>query len=91
MAAILPIESLITKCELQQGTELVVNFVDFSSKYGLGYKLSNGAYGVLFNDSTKIITSANLFHFAYIERVKDNDNAEQIKEYDFFNYPSSIS
>jgi polo-like kinase 1 len=90
MAAILPIESLITKCEMQPQTDLVVKFVDFSSKYGLGYKLSNGAFGVLFNDSTKIITSANLFHFAYIERAKE-DNAEMIQEYDFFNYPSSIN
>ena len=51
-----------------------MKFVDFSSKYGLGYKLSNGAFGVLFNDSTKIITSANLFHFVYIDRVRDEAN-----------------
>ena len=50
--------------------ELVVKFVDFSSKYGLGYMLSNGSYGVLFNDSTKIILHPNLFHFDYIERSK---------------------
>jgi polo-like kinase 1 len=33
----------------------VRKWVDFSSKYGLGYFLSNGAFGVFFNDSTKII------------------------------------
>ena len=32
--------------------------------------LSNGSYGVLFNDSTKIILHPNLFHFDYIERSR---------------------
>jgi polo-like kinase 1 len=43
--------------------------VDFSSKYGMGYKLSNGAYGVLFNDSTKIVLDPNHYHFDYIQRT----------------------
>lgn len=33
----------------------VKKWVDYSSKYGLGYILSNGCTGVFFNDSTKII------------------------------------
>jgi polo-like kinase 1 len=33
----------------------VKKWVDYSTKYGLGYILSNGASGVFFNDSTKII------------------------------------
>ena len=61
---------LIQKSESQPRTELVVKFVDFSSKYGLGYKLSNNSYGVLFNDSTKIILHPNLFHFDYVERSR---------------------
>ena len=32
--------------------------------------LSNGSYGVLFNDSTKIILHPNQFHFDYVERSK---------------------
>lgn len=72
---------------------MVVKFVDFSSKYGLGYKLTNGAFGVLFNDSTKIVTSANLFHFVYIERVRDSfgNTVEQINEYNFFDFPTVIN
>lgn len=34
-------------------------WVDYSTKYGLGYLLSSGAAGVYFNDSTKIITEVN--------------------------------
>ena len=64
------VDELVHRSESQPGNELVVKFVDFSSKYGLGYMLSNGSYGVLFNDSTKIILHSNLFHFDYIERSK---------------------
>eukprot|EP00961_Rhodomonas_salina_P057141 768260-Rhodomonas_salina.1 len=31
----------------------VSKWVDYSKKYGLGYRLSNGNYGVFFNDATK--------------------------------------
>lgn len=37
----------------------VVNWVDYSNKYGLGYLMSNGCYGVYFNDSTKLILHSN--------------------------------
>lgn len=33
----------------------VMKWVDYSTKYGLGYLLSNGSTGVFFNDSTKIV------------------------------------
>ena len=41
-AASIQIDQLINKCPKQPRIELVEKFVDFSSKYGLGYKLSNG-------------------------------------------------
>ena len=46
----------------------VKKWVDYSSKYGLGYLLSNGATGVFFNDSTKIILGPSGQLFNYIER-----------------------
>ena len=33
----------------------VSRWVDYSKKYGLGYKLSNGCSGVFFNDATKML------------------------------------
>ena len=42
--------------------------MDYSSKYGLGYLLSNNAAGVFFNDSTKIILDPKGYHFDYMER-----------------------
>jgi len=43
-------------------------WIDYSSKYGLGYILSDGNVGVYFNDSTKIIYRPNGANFIYIER-----------------------
>lgn len=49
----------------------IKKWVDYSSKYGLGYLLSNNATGVFFNDSTKIVvdhltqgpTGKNVFYY----------------------------
>lgn len=41
---------------VQQKQEIFVKkWVDYSSKYGLGYLLSNGSAGVFFNDCTKMV------------------------------------
>jgi len=44
-----------TKVTPGMGEVWVKKWVDYSTKYGLGYLLSNGNVGVFFNDSTKII------------------------------------
>jgi len=41
----------------------VKKWVDYSAKYGLGYLLSNGCFGVFFNDSSKIILNVNEQYF----------------------------
>jgi len=46
----------------------VKKWVDYSSKYGLGYILSNGNKGVFFNDSTKILVHSKGNDFLYVER-----------------------
>lgn len=46
----------------------VKKWIDYSSKYGLGYLLSNGAAGVYFNDSTKMLLHPDQSVFYYIER-----------------------
>lgn len=40
---------------MQRSEIYVKKWVDYSTKYGLGYSLSNGSAGVFFNDNTKII------------------------------------
>ncbi len=48
----------------------VTKWVDFTSKYGLGYLLSNGSVGIYFNDATKIILDNKGSTFEYMERTK---------------------
>ncbi len=56
----------------------VKKWVDYTSKYGLGYMLTNGATGVFFNDSTKIILDSQgqygLFCFCapFHQKTKQN-------------------
>jgi len=52
------------------GDEVYVKkWVDYSSKYGLGYLLSNGCSGVFFNDYTKIVYDPKKEYFEYLERL----------------------
>lgn len=64
----------------------VKRWVDYSSKYGLGYLLSNGTSGVFFNDCTKIVISEDKKFFQYIER-RASDKQEVVKWYAIDNYP----
>mgnify|MGYP000252294770 CR=1 FL=1 len=62
----------------------VKKWVDFSSKYGLGYSLTDGCTGVFFNDSSKIILDINGINFNYIERGPDKQekfNAHTLNKY----------
>jgi POLO box duplicated region len=52
----------------------VTRYVDYTSKYGLGFLLSNGSSGVYFNDSTKAVIEAHRDTFQYIERKKLDDD-----------------
>lgn len=55
--------------------------------------MSNGNYVVLFNDSTKIVLSANCFDFTYIRREssKKKEPLEDLCSHHNFNeYPESL-
>lgn len=67
----------------------VKKWVDYSSKYGLGYFLSNEATGVFFNDSTKIVLDPNGYHFDYMER-RSSDRQDIGKEYTLTEYPKEL-
>lgn len=48
----------------------VTRYVDYTSKYGLGFLLNNGCSGVFFNDSTKIVLDNGDSSFQYVERKR---------------------
>ena len=67
----------------------VKKWVDYSSKYGLGYLLSNGFFGVFFNDSSKIILEPKSGAFNYIER-RVTDKQEVITSHTLTDYPKDL-
>ena len=77
---------------VQEDGEEVDNFIsvkkwiDYSSKYGIGYALSNGSCGVYFNDSSKMVAFSNDYFF-YIQKI---DKEEVIKKYAFGDYPIDL-
>jgi polo-like kinase 1 len=64
----------------------VKKWVDYSTKYGLGYLLTDGSTGVYFNDSTKIILDKSGEAFEYIEK-KAGERADTISSYTLSEYP----
>jgi len=55
----------------------VTKWVDYSSKYGLGYLLSDFSAGVFFNDSTKVVDEPKGMTFFYYERKAISANEKQ--------------
>lgn len=67
----------------------VKKWVDYSSKYGLGYLLSNGSTGVYFNDSSKLVLNANGNMFHYFER-RGTDRQEKVSVHFLTDYPKEM-
>mmetsp|Transcript_13549 Transcript_13549/g.29249 ORF Transcript_13549/g.29249 Transcript_13549/m.29249 type:complete len:858 (+) Transcript_13549:507-3080(+) len=67
----------------------VTRYVDYTSKYGLGFLLNDGSSGVYFNDSTKAVHSATANNFVYVERKKTSAGGvrEPVSVYTLTNYP----
>ena len=61
-------------------------WIDYSSKYGIGYLLSNGSTGVYFNDSSKML-AYNQDEFYYFEKIAKEDIC---RRYSFVDYPSEL-
>ena len=78
------------KEELKEPDIYVVKWLDYSSKYGVGYILSNGFCGVYFNDATKIILNPNTSTFYYKERSIIDNTKEIIEFHQLNNYPDVL-
>ena len=75
--------------ELKEPDIWVTKWVDYSSKYGLGYLLNNGFAGVFFNDSSKIILNPVSKEFFYIKRSVYNKK-EISNSYNLEDYPKEL-
>lgn len=73
----------------------VSRYVDYTSKYGLGFMFNDGSSGVYFNDSTKTVLEPTGDNFQYIERKKSSSDpmkrGEPIVEYHSLSrYPDQL-
>jgi polo-like kinase 1 len=78
-----------TKKEKGKTDIYVKKWVDYSTKYGMGYLLSNGTTGVFFNDSTKIILDARTSKFNYVQR-QSHDKQELVSNHSLTDYPKDL-
>eukprot|EP00540_Astrosyne_radiata_P017838 CAMPEP_0116848186 /NCGR_PEP_ID=MMETSP0418-20121206/14852_1 /TAXON_ID=1158023 /ORGANISM="Astrosyne radiata, Strain 13vi08-1A" /LENGTH=360 /DNA_ID=CAMNT_0004479719 /DNA_START=36 /DNA_END=1119 /DNA_ORIENTATION=+ len=62
--------SYVQPCSRGGPTVWVTRYVDYTSKYGLGFLLNDGSSGVYFNDSTKAVLEVEGETFQYIERKR---------------------
>ena len=71
----------------------VVRYVDYTSKYGLGFLLNTGSAGVYFNDSTKIVLSGVGDVFQYLERRRDSTGTVElsVQTYTLGTFPESLT
>lgn len=67
----------------------VKKWVDYSSKYGLGYLLSSGSTGVFFNDATKVVLGPAGHRFNYMER-KGPEKQDMISSHTLTEYPKEL-
>jgi len=84
--------------KLTEAKKWVTRYVDYTSKYGLGFLLNDGSAGVYFNDSTKAVLAPEGELFQYVERRRSqysNDGQQQRREpsfqtYSLSDYPESL-
>jgi len=73
----------------------VTQYVDYTSKYGLGFLFNDGSSGVYFNDSTKVVLTPGGKSFIYIERKEtvENDTGRcepMYNEYTLNSFPHNL-
>ena len=74
---------------LSKNERWITEWIDYSSKYGLGYRLNNGYFGVYFNDNSKMLLNPVDKRFIYVER-KTTDKQESLFQFFITDYPDFL-
>eukprot|EP00590_Aulacoseira_subarctica_P003813 CAMPEP_0172419456 /NCGR_PEP_ID=MMETSP1064-20121228/5895_1 /TAXON_ID=202472 /ORGANISM="Aulacoseira subarctica , Strain CCAP 1002/5" /LENGTH=563 /DNA_ID=CAMNT_0013158953 /DNA_START=722 /DNA_END=2413 /DNA_ORIENTATION=+ len=84
---------VVSECETMISV-WVTRYVDYTSKYGLGFLLNNRSAGVYFNDSTKAVVGPDGEIFHYIERRRNSSIGQKktlnYEVHSFTSYPESL-
>ncbi|CAO3622999.1 unnamed protein product [Cunninghamella blakesleeana] len=76
-----PIEPIVW----DRSNSFLDKWVDFTTKYGLGYNISDGERGVLFNDTTTLLTFDDITY-----KYVNQDTNKTIQEYHVDNIPAHL-
>ena len=76
----------------------IKKWVDYSSKYGLGYLVSNNATGVFFNDSTKIVldfasqgaNGKNVFYYYERKPISATEKQDVMTTHSLLDFPKEL-
>ena len=68
----------------------ILKLVDFSEKFGVGYLLSNGIIGVLFNDLTKLCIDPNNYDLDYFELNEQKKETKNMQVNTVEDYPETV-
>jgi hypothetical protein len=80
-----------TNARVDRPDRWVTRYVDYTSKYGLGFLLNDGSAGVYFNDSTKSVLGPEGETFTYVERRRvGNVNEHTHEMHTLSSYPESL-
>lgn len=71
----------------------MLKWCDYSSKYGLAYLLSDGRFGVSFNDGSRFLAKAQDKNFVYQSKVKYNDGKIRniTRKHEFAAFPEDLT
>jgi len=61
-----PLPQVLPPDSIQPPDVFLIKWIDLSSKYGLGYQLTNGSFGIYFNDCTTLILASDEIHVEYL-------------------------
>jgi polo-like kinase 1 len=67
----------------------ITKWMDYTSKYGMAYVLSDGTTGVVFNDTSKLTFAADENNFEYVQK-KANQQREALATFNLAKYPPEL-
>jgi hypothetical protein len=82
-------QPILAKCSLFTPEMWVVRWIDFSSKYGVGYILVDNSIGIYFNDQTRIIVPEGSRRFDYTTR-RTMERPSERTSHSLDDYPAEL-
>ena len=73
------------RLEMELDLPIIQRWIDFTTKYGVGYRLSNGNIGVLFNDGSSMLADSQMKALTYL-----SNHSHECNHYSVAAYPQSL-